>query len=42
MHYVQEQQYGKVWLHASAEARSMYEQAGFAPNDKALEWHPAG
>jgi GNAT superfamily N-acetyltransferase len=32
--------YGKVWLHASAAGRSLYESYGFKVNATALEWQP--
>jgi GNAT superfamily N-acetyltransferase len=33
--------FGKVWLHASAAGRPLYERSGFAPNPAAMEWVPA-
>jgi GNAT superfamily N-acetyltransferase len=38
--FSQELGVSKVWLHASAEGRPLYESVGFVPNDTRLEWVP--
>ncbi|PJG60678.1 GNAT family N-acetyltransferase [Aeromonas cavernicola] len=36
--YARAQQLGKVWLHASAEGRPLYERMGFVAHPAYLEW----
>lgn len=38
--YARREQLGKVWLHASAVGRTLYEKAGFISNSAYLEWIP--
>jgi GNAT superfamily N-acetyltransferase len=40
MGHARERGYAKLWLHASDDGRTLYERFGFAPNPRALEWHP--
>ena len=39
--HAQEQQLGKLWLHASTDGRAIYERFGFAGNPACLECVPA-
>jgi GNAT superfamily N-acetyltransferase len=39
--YAKSQGFGKVWLHATADGRPIYERFGFAPNPAEMEWVPS-
>ncbi len=38
--FAKQRGYGKVWLHASPEGRSLYENYGFKQNLTEMEWEP--
>lgn len=38
MQYAQQQGFGKIWLHATADGQPVYAGAGFAPSADYMEW----